>query len=97
MTEWNEVGQEAMDLFIDRAIKELAADDKQAKAAISRLMDARDKLIEKIEENLSEKESCLLNDYMNKFADVNEYEYRYLYMQGIKDCIRFLLKLELLH
>lgn len=97
MDEWNEAGQEAMDLFIERALKELAADDEQAKAAISRFMDARERLTDKIDENLTEQESCLLDDYMNELADVNEHEYRYLYIQGIKDCIRFFMKLGLLH
>lgn len=96
MEERDTLGQEAVDSLVDLAIRELAAGDPQAKAAIHRLAEAYDALADEIAEQLTGKEASLLNDYANALMDVNNYEYRYLYVQGLKDCIRFLMKLDML-
>lgn len=92
-----EAGREALEGLIDHAIRELESGDEQARAAMRRLAAAYDALSEEIAKQLTRRESCLLDDYMNALMDANNHEYRYLYLQGIKDSILFLMKLGLLH
>lgn len=90
------LGRDALDSLIDHAIRRLAAGDQQAKAAIHRLAEAYDAVAAESAGKLTREESCLLDSYMNALMDANNHEYRYLYVQGIKDCIGFLIKLGLL-
>lgn len=92
-----QVGREALDKLIDHAVRELTEGDEQAKAAIRRLSAAYDALSDEIARQLTKQESSLLDDYMNALMDTNDHEYRYLYVQGIKDSIRFFVKLGMLH
>lgn len=94
--ERDSLGKATVDALIDLAIRELSVGDSQAKAAIHRLSETYDALSDEIARQLTKQESSLLDDYANALMDTNNHEYRYLYVQGIKDCIRFLINLKML-
>lgn len=89
-----EILTDAMDMLVYRAILELTESDAEIKAAASEVSNLGEDIA--ADPALDEQSRAALERYLNRLNDMVSSHYRHLYIQGAKDCVELLRKLDVI-
>lgn len=86
-----EIMDAALDGLVYQALDELAVRDEAARQMDRELAEAIEELVN--DTPLDEKTRTIVNNYTGRLTALTAKHYRYLYVQGAKDCVAILREL----